>query len=348
MLRPFPAARQLPAAAYVDPAHFALEKRVILDRAWVCVGREEELTAPGAFVHVPTDAAGWLVARGHDLVLRGFRNVCAHRAMPLVEGDGRCDRLVCPYHGWTYELDGRARAEGRSLRAIDVDTWRGFVFARLVGEGPHTPAAPPPWLEAAYLGQLRRVGRTRHVVSANWKLLVENFQESHHFTRVHPSLERRTPNDAATTWRGGGEWLGGIMPLVDDVETVSESGRTNGRRTLLPPTVDARKVHDAMRFPTLLTSLQPDYLLTYRLFPEAADRTVVVAETFFHPASEGPPDDVVAFWATINAEDRAICEAQQRGMASGHFEAGAYAGCEDGVHAFDAMVAGALLSEVAP
>ncbi len=344
VLRPFGEAHTLPTACYVDPEHFARERRVILDRSWICVGREEEVALPGAFVLAPTDAAGIVVVRGHDLVLRAFRNVCAHRAMPLVEGSGRCEHLVCPYHGWKYDLDGRTRQEGRALREVAVSCHRGFVFVRIEGDRPYDERLPP-WLAAAYLGQLSRVGRTTNEVAANWKLLVENFQESHHFGPVHRGLERWTPHTAATTWSGEGEWLGGRMPIVEGAETVSRSGRFGGRRLLVPAGADLRTVHDAMRLPTLLTSLQPDYLLTYRLYPRAVDRTIVVADTFFHPASTGDPDDVLAFWAQVNAEDRAVCEAQQRGMASGHAVPGPYASCEDGVHAFDARVARALLEE---
>ncbi len=344
VVRPFAGARGLPARAYVDPAVFVAERARIFERSWICVGREDEVPRAGDFLVAKTDDAGILVVRGHDLVLRAFRNVCVHRGTPLADAEGRCEAIVCPYHGWTFDLAGVGKspsdARGRSLREVSVATFRGFAFVRL-GEGAPFDDRAPPWLKEALLGQLRRVGRTEHEVAANWKLLVENFQESHHFSRVHPGLELRTPNEMARTWLGDGAWLGGTMELADGQETVSRSGRREGRPLLLASNL----VHDAMMFPTLLTSLQPDYLLTYRLFPRAVDRTVVIADTYFHPAADGDASDVLEFWAEVNAEDRAICERQQRGMASGHHLPGPYASCEDGVHAFDVRVARALAGD---
>ncbi|KYF85997.1 hypothetical protein BE20_30425 [Sorangium cellulosum] len=178
-------------------------------------------------------------------------------------------------------------------------------------------------------------------VAANWKLCVENFQESHHFPRVHPALERLTPCDDAVSWGGGGPWLGGLMELVPGAETVS-LGAARGARPLIVPEAERRRVRDAMLFPGLLTSLQPDYLLTYRLTPRAPDRTHVVADTYFHPAAFTPgfdPADVFAFWDTVNREDRSICERQQRGMRAPGYAPSTYAAVEDGVHAFDRWVA---------
>jgi Rieske 2Fe-2S family protein len=199
----------------------------------------------------------------------------------------------------------------------------------------------PPWLSESSLTQARRAHRSEYEVAANWKLLVENFQESDHFTRVHPSLERLTPNERASSVLGDGGWLGGTMTFAAGVETVSMSGARNARPFLAAPPYRDR-VHDAILFPTLLTSLQPDYLLTYRLHPRAVDRTLVIAETFVHPAAFTPdfdPSDIVSFWETINQEDQAICERQQIGIGSRGYRPTRYSTVEDGVHAFDRLVA---------
>ena len=141
---------------------------------------------------------------------------------------------------------------------------------------------------------------------------------------------------------------------IDGAETVSTSGLRRGR-PLLVGDEDARRVHDAMLFPLLLTSLQPDYLVTYRLEPRAVNRTRVVADVLVHPeASDEYLDELTAFWARVNAEDRAICERQQRGLSSRGEVRGrdlsargvdlaCYATVEEGVHAFNRLVARALL-----
>jgi Rieske 2Fe-2S family protein len=201
----------------------------------------------------------------------------------------------------------------------------------------------PPWLSIDVLGSLRRARRTSYDVSANWKLCVQNFQESHHFTRVHRELERLTPTADARSWLTAGPWLGGTME-IRGAETVSRDGSRHGRPLLArreqPPS--SPRVHDAMLFPSLFTSLQPDYLLTYRLTPLGVSRTRVTADIYFHPAAFVPkfePRDVFDFWDRVNAEDRAICEDQQQNASSRAFEPACYATVEEGVHAFDRMVA---------
>ncbi|WP_437931419.1 aromatic ring-hydroxylating dioxygenase subunit alpha [Sorangium sp. So ce291] len=369
VLAPLDSARPLPARAYWDEDVFAFDQAEIFGRSWLCVGREDELSRPGEWLLAPLTPAGVLVVRGADLELRAFHNVCRHRAATLVDGAcGRLDHLECPYHGWTYELSGALRAAPHAPPGFDrgahgllrarAGALFGFLFVTLDPGAPALESAlgdAPPWLSRPELRSLRRGRRVEYEVAANWKLCVENFQESHHFPRVHPGLERLTPCDEAVSWgvggtggKGGaaGPWLGGIMDLAPGAETVSTSA-ARGARPLVVPEAERRRVRDAMLFPGLLTSLQPDYLLTYRLTPRAPDRTLVVADTHFHPAAFVPgfaPGDVFAFWDAVNREDRAICERQQRGIRAPGYAPSAYAMVEDGVHAFDGMVARRYLS----
>lgn len=349
VLAPFDAARPLPGRAFYDEDVFAFEEDAILGRSWHCVGREEDVALPGQWLRARVAGEALLLVRGADLELRGFHDVCRHRGASLAAGAecGRAARLECPYHGWTYELDGRlvrapfapAGSSRDELALVPAQTalWQGFVFVALDGTSPFAIGEAPPWLESAPIPTLRRGRRTSWDVLANWKLLVDNFQESHHFPRVHRELERLTPTERAFSWLPrSGPWLGGTME-IHEAETVSDGGSTRGR----PRISEAGKVYDAMLFPTLFTSLQPDYLLTYRLEPLGASRTRVHADVLFHPAAFTggfDPADVYAFWDRVNAEDRAICEEQQRNVRSRAFEP-RYVTVEEGVHAFDRMIA---------
>jgi phenylpropionate dioxygenase-like ring-hydroxylating dioxygenase large terminal subunit len=139
------------------------------------------------------------------------------------------------------------------------------------------------------------------------------------------------------------------MELSPGFETVSESGRRNGR-PFVAAERDRGLVRDALVFPLWLTSLQPDYLLTYRLAPLAVDRTLVVAEIHMHPGARAEDvdlEDVFSFWERTNAEDRAICERQQRGLAAGRGAPLRYATSEDGLHAFERIVAKRYLDALA-
>ena len=347
-------ARQLPREAFVSPEAVELDRRLFAS-SWIPVCHQSEIALPGVFSAVDVFGERLIVVRGADLELRAFFDRCVHRGTPLTEGEGgRLERLelVCPYHGASYDLGGRPRAPdvirlglaGRSLERALVSERFGFVFvAAREPPRPLQDEAAPPWLERASLHALRLAHRARHDVAANWKLCVENFQESHHFGPVHPSLERLTPFSRSSSHDFGGRFLGGSMDLVSEAETVSESRALQGRR-FIAAEEDRRIVRDAHLFPGWLTSLQPDYFLSYRIQPRAADRTSIVAEIYLHrespPASE---PDVVAFWERTNAEDRTICERQHRGIASPSYTPGPYAPSEDGVHGFDRLVASAYL-----
>jgi len=327
-------ARPLPGVAYTSPDIFALEQERIFATHWLCVGRSDEVELPGQWLREIVAGAPILVVRGADLRLRAFHDVCRHRGASLVgrKDCGRDARFICPYHGWTYALDGRGATA--TLLDVRVEVWEGFVFVTLGATTPLREAMgeTPPWL--AELTPLRRARRTTAIACANWKLLVENFQESHHFPGVHPALEALTPTASAESWLGDGSWLGGIMPIRG--ETVSGDGLLRDRKRIGPRTA----VHDAMLFPTLLTSVQPDYLLTYRLIPLSAGETRIVADIYFHPASpETTFGEVFAFWDQVNAEDRAICEDQQQNAHSPGFAPIAYMPVEEGVLAFDRLYA---------
>lgn len=352
---PFGEALPLPREAYVDPAFFELD-RALFAASWVPAAHEGELARPGQYVAADVAGERVLVARGADLEVYAFLDRCVHRGTPLTEGEGgRCEglSLACPYHGLRYDLTGRAIpgsapalgiAAGARLPAVRVARWNGFVLVCIEGGTAPCEAwmgAAPPWLGRAGLHALRLGRRRVHDVAANWKLCVENFQESHHFPHVHPKLEALTPWARSTSVTVGERWLGGTMEIAPGVETVAESGRIAGR-PLVAGEGDARLVHDALLMPAWLTSLQPDYLLSYRLVPRAPDRTTVIADIFFHQgarASETEPADVYTFWDRTNAEDRAICERQQRGVSSPSFTRGTFARVEDGQHAFDRRIA---------
>jgi glycine betaine catabolism A len=363
VLRPFGQAVPLPREAFVDPEVLELEQRAVFARSWVPVAHEADLARPGDWVRAPLRGEHLVVVRAADLALAALHAVCSHRGTLLCAGgEGRLPGLQirCPYHGWTYATDGAlleapGHAAGQpapGLARAAVETRAGVVFVNLDAEAPGLDASwrgGPPWLARA-VSTLERVSRQDHEVGANWKVLVGNFQESHHFPAVHPGLEARTPWARSSSVAEGEAWLGGIMELAPGCETVSESGRRQGRPFVAAPP-DRGRVHDAFVFPLWLTSLQPDYLLTYRLAPLAVDRTLVVAEVHVHPAARAEGvglDDVLAFWRRTNAEDRAICERQQQGLASPRARPAAYAASEDGLHAFERLVAERYLRALAP
>lgn len=367
VLRPLLEARTFPSRAFLDETLFGWERARIFRRDWMCAGRVEDLATPGSWTLVPMTDAGILLVCGADLRIRAFHNHCPHRANLLVHGDrtsGRARRWTCDYHGWSFELDGRLRfapstqhlcefdPQEQGLRSVACDRWNGFVFVSLGDEPPPLPRSlgdVPPLLRRLRMDALRRGRLVSYEVRANWKLMIENFQESHHFVLIHPQLEALTPWEQSSSFVSEGPWLGGTMDLVDHAETVSQDGSRHGRPMLMgTDDRERRRVFDFYLWPNLLMSIQPDYLLTYRYYPLAVDRTRVEAETFFHPAAfveSFDPRDVYAFWDRTNGQDRDVCERQQIAMRSGGYEKGRYVACEDGMHAFDGLVARRYLTD---
>ncbi|HVF94663.1 MAG TPA: Rieske (2Fe-2S) protein, partial [Sphingomonas sp.] len=188
----------LPAWLYTDPEYHAVEIERVLRPSWQIVCHASELAGPGDWRTLEYLGESIVVVRGGDGIVRAFYNVCRHRAMRLVEGDAGCTRkLVCPYHAWTYELDGRLTGvpmqrdypaldmAASGLVPVDVDTWRGFVFVRLADDGGPSVAsmfapydhevAPYRFEDVRPLAPIRR--RERRV---NWKNVGDNYSDNLH------------------------------------------------------------------------------------------------------------------------------------------------------------------------
>jgi Rieske 2Fe-2S family protein len=351
-LRPHGESVMLPAAAYTAAEVFAWERRHLFAGTWFCVGRAGEL--PAASAHEVGDVGVVLTHR--DGVVRAFANVCRHRGHELLPAGGRADRrtLTCPYHGWTYGLDGTLVASPRidvvrddhGLVELAAAEWAGWAFVDAHGRAPsfedHIGAMAG--LVAPYHPETLRLGaRHTYDVAANWKVVVENFHECYHCARLHPELCEVSPPDSGENWDLPGAWVGGPMDLRPEAETMSLDGRSHG--TFLPG-VDRRRVLYLGLFPNLLVSAHPDYVMAHRLVPVAPGRCQVECSWYF-PDGVEDPSYAVDFWDLTNRQDWAACESVQRGLANPHFRPGPLAPVEDAVHQWVTMIAGRYLDPVA-
>ncbi|MGH9172994.1 MAG: aromatic ring-hydroxylating oxygenase subunit alpha, partial [Vicinamibacterales bacterium] len=246
--QPTERARTLPGRVYHDPEVFAWEREQWFRREWLFVGREEDAPETGSYFLTRVAGENIVVARGNDGVLRAFYNVCRHRGATILEEEsGRIVRFQCPYHAWTYDLEGILRpprhtetleefsCEAFGLFPIRCETWRGFVFLNLDWE-----AAPlanhlgefPSHFERFPIPALRRVRRMDYDVAANWKALMENYAECYHCPGVHPLLNHLTPYNLGGYLPGAGEWAGSWMELTGDYETLSTDGYLHGRSAI--------------------------------------------------------------------------------------------------------------------
>lgn len=354
VLRPFGEGRGLPCEAYVSQAVHQWEMRGLFDDAWVCVGRAQALAQVGTQRAVRAGRDGVLLVRDEGGELRGFYNVCRHRAHELLQlGErARGSQIRCPYHGWVYGLDGAHRgrgcdgAESRGLVPVRVETWRGFVFVNLSG----TAVPLPAWLgdldalTASHdLAGLQVAATHSYELVANWKLVVENYHECYHCPLIHPELCRVSRPGSGQNYTGVGAWIGGPMALMAHAETMSFDGKSGGAPLPALSPEQRRRVYYYGVGANLLISLHPDYVLTHRLEPLAPDRTRIECQWLFHPATAAAagfsPAYAVDFWDLINQQDWRAVESVHRGVSSRGFRPGVFAPRERAVHEFVTRVA---------
>jgi Rieske 2Fe-2S family protein len=364
-MAPLGSSRMLPRAAYVGPQVFDWEQANFFS-GWQCVGRAEIVAEPGSQTAINTGAAGVLVTRDESGALHAFANVCRHRGHELLPcgATARKKGIVCPYHAWSYRLDGSLLAApgfrdvagfepgGFGLAELPCRDWHGWLFVDGSGQAgdfdEHIGALED--IVAPYApGQLRITTTHSYEIAANWKVIVENYQECYHCSMIHPELCRVSPPDSGANLDLPGDWVGGWMALRDEAETMSLDGSSRGAVIDGLGATERRTVMYVAVFPNLLLSLHPDYVMTHRLVPLAVDRTYVECAWAFPPAAverDGfDPSYAVDFWDLTNRQDWAACESVQRGLSSEHARPGPLAPDEDGVQQFVARVAAGYLGK---
>lgn len=324
-------AETLPATTYVEPRWLELERQAVFRRTWQVVAHAEQLTEHGD--SVATEIAGVPVVIVRDGAnLRGFHNVCRHRAGPVAVGCARRSTLQCRYHGWTYGLDGRLlRAPemdgvrdfdpgGVRLPEVRVAAWGPLVFACL-WEG--APELAVELAEIPESGGLRHVQRREYALAANWKVYVDNYLEGYHVPLVHPALHREL-DYASYRVEPRGRFSIQHAPF--------RAGQGRERRYVAEGTDQSAEYFWV--FPNLMLNCYLGQLQTNVVIAEGVDRTRVVFDWF---AADAPRDfeRLAEFSHEIQLEDEAICEAVQRGLTSGSYRRGRYSAArEAGVHHF--------------
>jgi Rieske 2Fe-2S family protein len=345
--------RTLPRDFYLSDEIFCREREAIFYREWFCAGREEDLATPGDYLVLDVAGESVLVVRTGSGRLAAHYNVCRHRGSRLVaEGSKGCfsSGVRCPYHSWTYTLEGQLRTApfleeedgftkaSLALFPVTVDSWGGFFFLNLTpadiparGHSLRTQLAAVPDRLCRYpLTELRSAQHISYEVAANWKVVLENYNECYHCGPVHPELCRLVP---AFRQRGGSEldWDRGI-PHREGAWTFTETGTSN-RRPFQGLNEDEQVRHKGeLIYPNFMISLSADHVTAYTVWPRAAGHTTITCDFLFHPSELASPtfdpSDAVSFWDRVNRQDWAICENVQRGMQSRVFEMGYYAPME--------------------
>ncbi len=333
----------LPAAAYTDPDVLAWEREHVFDGGWVAACHAGALAEPGSQVATSLGRGARSSSATVTRSVRSPTSVATAATSSLQVDESACRAaIVCPYHSWTYDLDGRLKhatggatfdPDDLALVPLRVDQHLGWVFVNASGDAPPLAdalAGLDEILGPHDAGSLASVERRDYEVAANWKVVHENYQECLHCPRIHPELCRVSPPDSGDNLAPGPAWVGGWMDLADDAATMSMDGSAAGAP--LPGLDDRmrRRVAYVALLPTLLVSAHPDYVLTHRLEPLDAGRTRIVCE-WLAPA-DAALDEAIALWDVTNRQDWAACESVQRGLASGRSVPGPLVPREDAVH----------------
>jgi glycine betaine catabolism A len=368
-LLPYGKSRMLPPAAYTDPAVFAWEQRHFFGGGWVCAAGPGQLTQPGDQLAGPLGGAGSvLLARAQDGAVRAFANTCRHRGHELLPCGSAASRpaIVCPYHAWAYSLSGELRAASGfkgtpgfdaghwGLAELPAAQWHGLVFVDGSGRAGPLPGALDSLAELVSPyepGRLVVRGRHEYEVAANWKIINENYHECYHCPVIHPELCRVSPPKSGENYDTAGPWLGGWLELRDGMATMSLDGTGSGAPLRGLTGEGLRRVIYVGIFPNVLLSLHPDYVMTHRLVPLAADRTWVECSWAFAPesavAADFDPGYAVEFWDITNQQDWRACESVQRGLSSPYAAAGPLSADEDAVYRFVTLIARGYLGQSA-
>jgi Rieske 2Fe-2S family protein len=356
-------AKTLAQRYFVSPEIFAQEQTKIFSGQWVLIGHQSQIAKAGDYLTSQLAGESLIVVRDKRGEIHGFYNVCRHRGSRLVENrNGHASAIQCPYHAWTYGLDGQLLGAPRmddvpgfdktdySLHPVHLGLWEGFIFANVADSenastqrggymSLNTWFAPlagkfSPW----NLPALRSAKRIEYDVQANWKLIFENYSECYHCAGVHPELSKISPSDSAENDLTEGPFLGGFMRIASD-KSLTMSSKTCALPVGDFGNEDFRFVFYYSVFPNMLLSLHPDYVMVHQLEPQSPERTLILCDWFFHPNAfereDFNPDDAIEFWDMINKQDWHVCELSQQGISSRAYEPGPYSARESIPAAWD-------------
>jgi len=316
---------------------------------WVAIGRSENVANPGDYMVHDLAGESVFVVRSAEGTLNGFYNVCSHRGTKFLDDDA-CGNtrkaFKCPYHAWTYDLNGRLLGTPNvpeteffdrtqyPLHGFAVDEYAGFVFVNLAAEPRPLMAALTQGTESITaferfaMADLRIGVRLVYEVEANWKIIVENYNECLHCPSVHPELVQVVP-----LFRFGEVWddqtRDGGNEMMDGATSFTMTGRSE-----LPPLPgalpeDMGRYYGSYQFPNLMLNIHPDCVMYYIGYPKGPGHTTVVSEYLFPPEviadpERFKPEPVVELWDLISKQDWDVCARAQTGVGSRAFTTGVY------------------------
>ena len=350
--RPLEEAWTIPAPWYVDPRIAELERRTVFSASWQVIGRVEQVGNPGEFLTADVAGEPLVVVRGNDGTLRGFFNVCRHHAAAVeTRAEGKTHLFRCPYHGWTYSLEGELKGtpdfagvcrfeKGENgLVPIATGVWENFVLVRLDRDGPSLEE----FLGSDLMDQFRPLGltglhfaeRRHYAFDCNWKVFVDNYLDGgYHVPHLHKGLDSVLDYSNYAIENGKRHCLQ-WSPVVSKGADRETGAVRKGARALY-----------YWIYPNFMVNWYEGVMDTNLVIPRGVERTEVIFDFYFPDVSAAARERNLASIAVgqrIQDEDVAICQSVQRGLTSRAYVAGRLSvRREAGEHLFHRLLAADL------
>ena len=347
-------ARSLPQKYYMEDAIFKMEIKNIFEKKWLCCGRSNDILKPGQYQLVNIGDESIIILRDDQLNLQGFYNICRHRGTRLCKKEkGKFSKTIqCPYHGWTYNLQGNLcgapnmdavkefEKNDYPLHQVYVKEWEGFYFINLTDTPEDFEMAFSPILN--YFSQwdildLKTIDTKTYYVNCNWKLIIQNYSECYHCPIIHSSLAEITPYTGGKNNMVSGPFLGGYMEMK--FESITTNGKLSGPKIGNLSKENLSRVYYYTLFPNMLLSLHPDYIMYHTIYPISPEKCQISCSWLFSNKVENNlnynPHNAINFWNKTNLEDWEICEKSQLGIKSKKYKPGPYSGQESLLAAYD-------------
>ncbi len=343
----------IPGPWYTDERISALESRTVFGQNWVVVGRADQVAAPGQYITADVAGEPIVVVRGNDGVLRAFFNVCRHHAAAVMtEPCGQASILRCPYHGWSYGLDGALKgvpefagvkcfdAAQSGLVPVRAGVWEAFVFVNLDLHAPSLPDFLGGLVKSAAplgLAKLHFFERRIWKLACNWKVFVDNYLDGgYHVPHLHKALSS-VLDYTQYTIHNEDRYCLQSSPMVTSDEDAATSATRKGDRA-----------HYYWLYPNFMFNCYEGYMDTNLVLPLDTDHCQVIFDFYFSDVSEARREhnqQSIAVGNRVQDEDIGICESVQRGLKSRAYGAGRLSvRRESGEHLFHRLLATDLKS----
>ena len=347
-------ASTLPARWYTDPAFLMLETDTIFAKTWQPVGRVELVQRHGDFFTCDLAGEPLVITRNKDGRLRGFYNVCRHRAGPVASGKGNRKSLQCRYHGWTYGLDGRLlnapefegvanwRKENVCLTPVRVAEWGPLIMACLDEDAPPLDTIlgsieREVAVKNIPMAKMGLIERRDYTINCNWKVYIDNYLEGYHIPMAHPGLFREIDYEQYRV-----DTFATFSKQHAPMRPASDVAALDRDRRFLRTEAEEEALYYWV-FPNFMLNFYPDNLQINVVLPLGHNRTLTIFEWYFEQPGTGASwesmQNAIAFSDEVQQEDIIICETVQKGLQSRSYDSGRFSvQRENGVHHFHSLV----------